>query len=129
MNPSTSQNRGVALCFQDEITFGRQTARGSVAKGGMISMDNPHKQVVTTYPVAIRMGQGRVHVQHPIPWHYQSDAVQCPECEAVFIASEGFAEVKLFAELKKHHADHQDHPDMIPLEPTWTKIAECNCGM
>jgi hypothetical protein len=92
-------------------------------------MDKPHKQVITTYPVAIRMGQGRIHVQHPIPWHHKSEAVQCPECEAVFIASVGFAHENLLKMLKKQHADQQDHPDVIPFEPTWTKTAECACGM
>lgn len=92
-------------------------------------MDKPHKRVVTTYPVAIRMGQGRIHVEHPIPWHYKSDAVQCPECEVIFTVSEGFAQEKLLEALKKHHADQQEHPDLIPSEPTWTKTAECNCGM
>jgi len=92
-------------------------------------MDKPHKQVVTTHPVAIKFGQGRVHVQNPIPWHNKSDAIQCPECETVFIASVGFVQDKLLQELKKQHADKQQHPDVMPLEPNWTKIIECTCGM
>jgi hypothetical protein len=92
-------------------------------------MDQPHKQIMTTNPVAIRMGQGRVHVQNPIPWHYKSDAVQCPECEVVFLASVGFPQEKLLEALKKHHANNQPHPDVIPSEPTWPTIIDCTCGM
>ena len=48
--------------------------------------------------------------------------------EAVFIASVGFAQENLLKTLKKQHADQQDHPDVIPFEPTsGRKTAECTC--
>jgi hypothetical protein len=92
-------------------------------------MDKAHKQVMTTDPMAIRMGQGRVHVQDAIQWHLKSEAVQCPECEAVFIVSVGFPQDKLLVALKKQHADKQQHPDVIPSGATWPKIIDCTCGM
>ena len=92
-------------------------------------MDKPHKKVVTTYPVAIRFGQGRVHVQNLIPWHLSSQAVKCPQCEAVFIMSEGFPEKKLLKTLETQHKQQEPHPDSIPSEPQWTTVVECNCGL
>jgi hypothetical protein len=92
-------------------------------------MDKPHKKVVTTYPVAVRFGQGRVHVQNLIPWHLSSQAVKCPQCEAVFIMSEGFPEKKLLKTLETQHKQQEPHPDSIPSEPQWTTVVECNCGL
>jgi hypothetical protein len=34
---------------------------------------------MTTYPVAIKHGQGRVHVPDPIPYHVRCEHVKCPE--------------------------------------------------
>lgn len=42
-------------------------------------MNKPHKRVMTTYPVAIKHGQGRVHVPDPIPYHVRCEHVKCPE--------------------------------------------------
>lgn len=92
-------------------------------------MDKPHKQVVTTYPVAIKFGQARVHVQNPIPWHAKSEAIQCPKCETVFIVTEGFPKPQLLAELETQHKNQKTHPDVIPSHPTWTTVTECDCGL
>ena len=105
----------------NEIRVVRRTWRTQV--------DKPHKQVVTTYPVAIRFGQARVHVQNPIPWHAQSEGVQCSKCEVIFIVTDGFPKAQLIAELEKHHKDNKTHPDVIPSDPTWTTITECDCGL
>lgn len=92
-------------------------------------MDNPHKQVVTTYPVAIKFGQARVHVQNPIPWHANSQGFQCPQCETIFIVTEGFPKAQLLAALESQHKNEEIHPDVIPSEPIWTTIADCRCGV
>jgi len=92
-------------------------------------MDKPHKQIVSTYPVAIKFGQARVHVQNPIPWHAKSEAVKCPKCETIFIVSEGFRRAQLLEELETQHKNQKPHPDFISSEPTWTTVTECNCGL
>lgn len=95
-------------------------------RGGI--METPHKEVVTTYPVAIKSAQRRVHVPNPIPWHAKSGAVQCPECETVFIVTQGFPRTRLLETLKRQHEQGKDHPDYIASEPEWTHITECDCG-
>ncbi len=92
-------------------------------------MDKPHKQVITTHPVAIKFGQSRVHVQNPYPWHSKSEAIQCPKCEQFFIATVGFDTTSLIKTLEAQHEKNQEHPDVIPSEPVWTTIAECTCGL
>jgi hypothetical protein len=91
-------------------------------------MDKPHKQVITSYPVAIKYGQSRVHVANPIPWHAQCEAIQCPECETVFLVTGGFPKVQFLQTLEKQHKNKEEHPDHIPSEPVWTSISECACG-
>ena len=93
---------------------------------GSHSMDIPHKQVLTTYPLAIKKGQARVHVRNPIPWHAKTEEIKCPKCEAVFIVDEGFP--KVLQALEAQHKNQEEHPDFIPSEPTWTKLCECDCG-
>jgi hypothetical protein len=93
-------------------------------------MDKPHKQVVTTYPIALKFGQTRLHVASPIPWHARSEAIQCPDCKTVFIVTDGYPKLEFFNELKKQHDKHEAHPDYIASAPQWTRIEECsNCGM
>ncbi len=92
-------------------------------------MDKPHKQVITTYPVAIKSGQRRVHVQNPIPWNAHSEKVKCPKCETVFIVTKGFPKGQLLEELETQHKNQKTHPDFIPSEPTWTAVRECDCGL
>ena len=91
-------------------------------------MDKPHKQVVTTYPVAIKSGQSRLHVANPIPWHARCENMKCPDCEIVFIVTDGFPKVQFLETLKKHHMNQEAHPDYIASTPEWTKIADCACG-
>jgi len=91
-------------------------------------MDAKHKQVITTYPVALKYGQGRLHVANPIPWHAHSETVQCPECETLYILSGGFPKVQFLETLKKQHQNKQEHPDLIPSAPEWTSISDCTCG-
>jgi hypothetical protein len=91
-------------------------------------MDKPHKQVLTSYPVAIKSGQGHVHVRSPIPWHAKDELVKCPQCETVFIMTVGFPKAQLLAELETQHKNNEEHPDVIPSEPNWTTITDCDCG-
>jgi hypothetical protein len=91
-------------------------------------MDKPHKQIVTTYPVAIKSGQTRVHVPNPYPWHTKSENVKCPKCETVFIATEGFPRAQLLDALETQHKNQETHPDFIPSQPTWTSVTDCDCG-
>lgn len=92
-------------------------------------MDEPHKQVVTTYPVAIKSGQTRVHVKNERPWHAKSEEVKCPKCETVFIVTDGFPKALLLEALEVQHKNQEVHPDFIPSEPTWTRVIECDCGL
>ncbi len=92
-------------------------------------MDKQHKQVITTYPVAIKFGQAQIHVQNPIPWHAKSEAVKCPKCEKVFIVTDGFPKAQLLEALETQHKNQEAHPDFIPAEPTWTSVTECSCGL
>jgi len=91
-------------------------------------MDTPHKQVVTTYPVALKYGQSRVHVANPIPWHVQSETVKCPDCETLYILSGGFSKVQFLETLRKQHEKKEKHPDLIPSAPEWTHVSDCDCG-
>lgn len=91
-------------------------------------MNRPHKRVITTYPVAIKNKQGRVHVPDPIPWHINSEAVQCPECDAVYILTSGFSKVQFLQTLREQHQRNESHPDFIPSAPEWTRVSDCDCG-
>jgi hypothetical protein len=92
-------------------------------------MDKPHKQVITSYPVAIKYGQSRLHVASPIPWHAHSEAIKCPKCETVYIVTSGFPRVELLQALEEHHENQKEHPDHIASAPEWTHLAECNCHL
>lgn len=96
---------------------------------GEMPMDKPHRQVVTTYPVAIKYGQGRMHVPNPIPWHAVSQTLKCPDCDVIYILTDGFSRTQFFNELKQQHQNGRGHPDYIPSEPVWTSDSDCNCGM
>jgi hypothetical protein len=91
-------------------------------------MEAKHKQVVTTSPVAIKYGQGRVHVANPIPWHARSEVFQCPDCETLYIVTEGFPRSQFLEALKNQHREKAAHPDCIFSEANWTRIEDCNCG-
>jgi hypothetical protein len=91
-------------------------------------MDKPHKQLITTYPVAIKHGQRQVHIPNPIPWHAQSEAIKCPKCEIIYIVTSGFPRVQLLQALEKQHASKQEHPDHIASAPEWTTVSECDCS-
>jgi Zn-finger nucleic acid-binding protein len=88
-------------------------------------MDEPHKQIVTTYPVALKSGQKRIHVADEHPWHRFGNDVKCPQCETVFIVSGDFP--KVMEILEQHHAKKQSHPDYIASAPDWTDTADCDC--
>lgn len=90
-------------------------------------MDIPHKQVITTYPVAIKSGQRRLHVPNPVPWHLKSGSIKCPQCEIVFIVTEGFPRDQFLEILKKQHERNEKHPDYIASAPEWTRVSECDC--
>lgn len=94
-------------------------------------MDKPHKQVVTTYPVAIRKGQGQVHVLNERPFHAFSQTIKCPTCAAEFIVasdSKDFSPADFLTALAKHHTAQQgQHLYYIASAPEWTSIADCDC--
>lgn len=90
-------------------------------------MDKPHKQLITTYPVAIRNSQSRLHIPNPIPWHAQSEYIKCPKCDAIFIVTNGFPKVELLKALEKQHDNHTAHPDYIASAPEWTRETVCDC--
>ncbi len=93
-------------------------------------MDKPHEQVVTSFPVAVKNGQTRLHVPDPIPWHSRCEYVRCPKCETVYIVDVEFPRVQLLSELEKLHASASggEHPDYIPSAPDWTHVEGCPCG-
>ncbi len=89
-----------------------------------------HKQVTTTSPVAIKLGQERLHVSAESyhPWHRQTDNVQCPDCETIFSVTVGFPREQFLETLKQHHQKREEHPDLIAFAPEWTDVSECDCG-
>ena len=94
-------------------------------------MNKPHKRVKTTSPVAIKHGQGRVHVPgNPIPWHAFAEAFKCPDCETVYILAAdrvgGFPKSKFLEVVKEHHKTKQEHPDYISFD--FATVADCDCG-
>lgn len=91
-------------------------------------MDKPHKQVITTYPVAIKFGQTRVHIPNERPWHAFAEKIKCPTCETAYIVTNGFPTKDFLAAVDGHHKNKQEHPDFIPSAPEWTSVAECNCS-
>jgi hypothetical protein len=90
-------------------------------------MDKPHKQLITTYPVAIKSGQSRLYIPNPIPWHAHSEYIQCPKCDTIFIVTSGFPRVELLKTLEKQHESQKEHPDYIASAPEWTREAVCDC--
>jgi hypothetical protein len=92
-------------------------------------MDKPHKQVITTYPIALKYGQSRLHVPNPIPWHTIAEAVKCEACEAVYVLTGGFPKVQFLQTMKEQHEKKQEHPDLIAYAPEWTRTENCGCGL
>jgi hypothetical protein len=92
-------------------------------------MDKPHKQVITTYPVAIKKGQGRLHVIPYGTWHRREESLKCPECETSFVLTDGFPKDQVLAVLKKQHENQEEHPDYIPSAPEWQHVEDCDCNM
>lgn len=92
-------------------------------------MNKPHKQVVTTSPVAIRQGQARLHVADEHPWHRITRIVKCPKCEVAYIATGDFPKEQLLTALEKQHQNREEHPDYFPSAPEFTRIDDCECGM
>ena len=94
-------------------------------------MDEPHKQVITTSPVALKAQQRRLHIADEHPWHRFTDSVKCPNCETTFILTGvetgRFPPEQVLAILKNQHENHEEHPDLISSDPSFTSIAECDC--
>jgi len=90
-------------------------------------LNRPHKRVTTTCPVAIKHGQGRLHVPDPIPWHVHDEHVKCPDCDTIYILTSRFPKVLFFETLSKQHQKKEDHPDFIPSAPESTKVSDCDC--
>jgi hypothetical protein len=59
-------------------------------------MDTPHKNVRTTYPTALKLGQKRVHIREVGPWLAFPDNVERPECGTPRIVDRGFQKEALF---------------------------------
>ena len=78
-------------------------------------MDKPHKQLVTTYPVAIKNAQSRLHIPNPIPWHAHAEYVKCPKCEIIFIVTSGYPRVDLLKALEKQHEAPTTQTTLLPL--------------
>jgi hypothetical protein len=91
-------------------------------------METPHKQVVTSYPIAIKSGQRRIHVREERPFHAFVRPVKCPDCSTVFIADRELSDQDVLDALAKHHHAKVDHPDYIASQPVWTQIEDCECG-
>ena len=92
-------------------------------------MDKQHKQVITTSPVAIKSGQGRVHVPNPIPWHPDGGAVKCPKCETIYVLTQGFPTKMLLDALEAQHKRGQQHPDYFASDPAFTRTEDCDCSL
>ncbi len=88
-----------------------------------------HKQVTTTSPVAVKIGQKRLHISATSyhPWHRVSDNVQCPDCETIFAVTREFSREKFLEVLKENHEKREEHPDLIASEPEFTDISDCDC--
>lgn len=90
-------------------------------------MDAEHKQVVTTYPVAIRSGQTRIHIPHGESQGIEGE-LTCPDCPTTFIVVGDFSTDILLAQLAHQHKNGRSHPDYIPAKPEWTSVVDCKCG-
>jgi hypothetical protein len=92
-------------------------------------VDQPHLQVVTTHGVAIRIGQGRVHI--PVrslhPWHRVSENIKCPDCDTSYTVSGGFPKADVDDVLRRQHTKKEQHPDVISSTPGFTRIEDCDC--
>ncbi len=93
-------------------------------------MDKPHKEVMTTHPVAIKKGQGQIHVRagNLIPWHSRAAEIKCPKCDVIYIVGSGYPDGDFILTVLNHHKDQQEHPDYIASAPQWTHVIECDCG-
>ena len=93
-------------------------------------MDQNHKQVVTSHGVAIKVGQGRIHI--PVralhPWHRTSENVKCPDCDTSYIVTGEFPKADLNDILNRHHNNKQEHSDVIASIPAFTRIEDCDCA-
>lgn len=81
-------------------------------------MDKPHKQLITTYPVAIKSGQTRVHIPNPIPWHAFCEYIRCPKCDTIFVVTSGFPRIELLRALENQHENPGQHSDYIAAFPS-----------
>jgi hypothetical protein len=95
-------------------------------------MDHPHKRVVTTHGVAIKAGQGRVHIpeQARHPWHRKSEHITCPICGTgytLYTVSGEFPKPVLDGILIDHHKNKQGHPDFITSMPEFWRLEDCDC--
>jgi hypothetical protein len=92
-------------------------------------MDKPHKQVMTTSPVAINLGQGRLHVADEHRGDRENEIVHCPDCETFFVLTGKFPKEMFLETMKANHKKKEGHPDLIPSAPAWTSIIDCSCNM
>jgi len=88
-----------------------------------------HGQLTTTSPVAIKLGQKRLHLSAQCfhPWHRLTQNVQCPDCKIVFSVTEGFPIEQFLQVLRRNHQEREEHPDFVHSAPEQPKIADCDC--
>jgi hypothetical protein len=92
-------------------------------------MDQLHKQVMTTSPVAIKAGQTRIHipVQAMHPWLRDVETIKCPNCDTNYVVYANLPRQALNDILIDHHTNKREHPDFIPSTTFW-HLADCDCG-
>jgi hypothetical protein len=87
-----------------------------------------HKKVMTTHPMAYRLGQTRVHPGITTPWVTSVEHLKCPDCDVMYIVTNGFDKQKFLETLAEQHKAAKQHPDYIPTDPDLTKLPmECDC--
>jgi len=94
-----------------------------------VPMDRPHQQILSTYPVAVKYGQGRIHVRSPIPWHHKCEDLKCPQCGTSFSVTVGYPREDFLNQLDSDHRNNREHADCISSGPNRVKTADCDCGM
>ena len=106
--------------FDSGVTMPFQTLARKSAK----KMNPDHRRVQTTEPVAIKIGQGRLHIPEPRP----AIICECPDCETNYSLFGGFSEERVLLELKDDHEHRREHRDLIELVTGATPCPPCDCG-
>jgi|HubBroStandDraft_3_1064219.scaffolds.fasta_scaffold338905_2 hypothetical protein len=89
-------------------------------------MDNPHKRVTTTEPLAIKGGQFPMRVRNEGGWNRKTELVKCPNYATSFIVTAYYPSQQLLAALAKDHPNKLEHPDYIASAPQFTRVEDCD---